>query len=54
MIRSVFPSGGSRTHPLAVPGFYSMSIIQPVVPMLTDIAAGKYRTYRDLTLAGTR
>ncbi len=51
IIRSVFPSGGSRSLPQAVPGCYSTSLVQPFTSMLADLAAGKYKTYRDLVNA---
>jgi len=54
VIRSVFPSGGSRTLPQAMNGFYSTSLVQPLEAMLADLEAGKYRTYRDLVLATSR
>jgi hypothetical protein len=52
IIRSVFPSGGSRKLPQAVPGYYSVSLVQPFRTMLADLAAGKYRSYQDLIRAG--
>jgi len=54
VIRSVFPSGGSRTLPQAVPGYYSVSLVQPLDAMLADLNAGKYQTYRDVVQAGVR
>ena len=54
IIRSVFPSGGSRTLPQAVPGYYSTSLVQPFEAMLADLDAGKYKTYRDLVQASAR
>ncbi len=54
MIRSVFPSGGSRTLTQSVPGYYSTSLVQPFDAMLADLAAGNYKTYRDLVLASAR
>lgn len=54
VIRSVFPSGGSRSLPQSLPNYYSTSIIQPFGEMLDDLKAGKYRSYRDLIWAGTR
>jgi len=51
VIRSIFPSGGGRQLPQAVPGHYSTSILQPFEAMLADLATGKYRTYRDLVAA---
>jgi hypothetical protein len=51
VIRSVFPGGGGRTLPQAVPGCYSVSIVQPFSVMLTDLAAGKYKSYRDVVNA---
>ncbi len=54
MIRSVFPSGGSRSLPQAVPGYYSTSLVQRFDAMLADLAAGNYKTYRDLVQASAR
>lgn len=54
MIRSVFPSGGSRSLPQSVPGYYSTSLVQRFDAMLADLAAGNYKTYRDLVQASTR
>lgn len=54
IIRSVFPSGGSRTLPQAVQGYYSTSLVQPFETMLADLDTGKYKTYRDLVLASAR
>ncbi len=54
MIRSVFPSGGSRSLPQAVPGYYSTSLVQRFDVMLADLAAGNYQTYRDLVQASAR
>lgn len=54
VIRSVFPSGGSRALPQAVPGYYSVSLVQSFDEMLADLAAGKYVTYRDLVTASAR
>lgn len=54
MIRSVFPSGGSRSLPQAVPGYYSTSLVQRFDAMLAEIAAGNYGTYRDLVQASAR
>jgi len=51
VIRSVFPSGGSRSLPHSVPGYYSTSLVQPFAAMLEEVAAGKYRTYQALTTA---
>jgi hypothetical protein len=54
IIRSVFPSGGSRNLPQALPGIYSVSLTQPFETMLRDLGAGKYGTYRDLVEATAR
>ena len=54
IIRSVFPSGGSRSLPQAVPGYYSTSLVQPFGAMLADLNAGNYKSYRDLVLASAR
>jgi hypothetical protein len=54
MIRSVFPSGGSRSLPQAVPGVYSVSLVQRFDAMVSDLGAGKYRTYHDLVAANSR
>jgi hypothetical protein len=54
VIRSVFPSGGSRTLPQAVPGYYSTSLVQPFHVMLADIADGKYKSYGDLVTASSQ
>jgi len=54
MIRSVFPSGSSRSLPQAVPGYYSTSLVQRFETMLADLAAGNYRTYHDLVQASAR
>lgn len=54
VIRSVFPSGGSRNLSQSVPGYYSTSLTQPFATMLADVAAGKYPTYRDLVQASAR
>ena len=54
IVRSVFPSGGSRNLPQAVPGFYSTSLVQPFDAMLADLNAGNYKTYRDLVQASAR
>ncbi len=54
VIRSVFPSGGNRTLAPPAPGHYSTSLAQSLDVMLADLAAGKYRTYRDLVLASVR
>ncbi len=51
VIRSVFPSGGSRTLAPPAPGHYSTSLVQPFDAMLADLAAGKYTTYRELVSA---
>ena len=54
MIRSVFPSGFPGRIPLAVPGYYSTSLVQPLGVMLADLASGKYRGYADLVYASSR
>jgi hypothetical protein len=54
MIRSVFPSGYRGRLPQSAPGHYSTSLTQPVVVMLGDVAAGRYRTYADLVVASAR
>jgi hypothetical protein len=54
VIRSVFPSGGSRTLSQSVPGYYSTSLVQPFRAMLADLDAGKYNSYRDLVTASAR
>lgn len=54
MIRSVFPGGFPGRPPQAVPGYYSTSLVQPLGAMLTDLAAGKYRSYVDLVYASSR
>ena len=54
MIRSVFPSGFPGRPPQNVPGYYSTSLVQPLGAMLTDLAAGKYRSYADLVYASSR
>jgi hypothetical protein len=54
MIRSVFPGGFPGRVPLAVPGYYSTSLIQPLDVMLADLASGKYRSYADLVYASSR
>ena len=54
IIRSVFPSGGSRSLRQALPGYYSVSLTQPFSVMLADLAAGKYPTYRELVNASAR
>jgi hypothetical protein len=50
----VFPNGGGRLLPQAVPGYYSTSLVQPFATMLADLNAGKYQTYRDLVQASAR
>lgn len=54
VIRSVFPNGGGRQLPQAVPGYYSTSLVQPFEAMLADLNVGKYQTYRDLIQASAR
>jgi hypothetical protein len=45
IIRSIFGGYGLRE---AVPGYYSISSVQPLSAMLADYAAGKYQSYSDL------
>src|SRR5262249_5388152 len=45
VIRSIFGGYGLRE---AVPGYYSISTVQPLSAMLADYAAGKYQSYADL------
>jgi hypothetical protein len=54
VIRSVFPSGGSRTLKQSVAGYYSTSLVQPFSAMVADLEKDRYKTYRDLVLAGSR
>jgi hypothetical protein len=54
VIRSVFPSGGSRNLRQSVPGYYSTSLVQPFGAMLAGLDAGKYRTYRELVQASAQ
>ena len=54
VIRSVFPSGGSRSLPQSLPGYYSTSLTQPLATMFADLHAKKYPTYRDLVNASAR
>jgi hypothetical protein len=54
MIRSVFPSGFRGLVPGSTPDSYSTSLTQSLNAMLTDIAAGRYRSYVDLVLAAAR
>lgn len=54
VIRSIFPSGGSRTLAPPAAGHYSTSLVQPLNAMIADFRAGKYATYRDLVIASAR
>lgn len=54
IIRSVFPSGGARALPQAVPGYYSASLVQSFDGMLAGLNAGSYKTYRDLITLSAR
>jgi hypothetical protein len=54
MIRSVFPGGFPGRPPYNVPGYYSTSLVQPLGVMLSDLSAGKYRSYADLVYASSR
>ncbi len=51
IIRSEFPSGGSRRMPQYVPGSYSASAVQPFARMIGDLDAGRYRRYADIVTA---
>jgi hypothetical protein len=54
MIRSVFPSGFRGYLPQQSADSYSTSLTQPLNMMLSDLAAGRYRTYADLVTASAR
>lgn len=54
VIRSVFPSGGNRVLVPPVAGHYSTSLVQSFEAMLAGIAAGNFKTYRELVLASER
>ena len=48
IIRSFFGRNFGYVHPQAVPGYYSVQILQTVESLVAVEAAGGYRSYLDL------
>jgi hypothetical protein len=48
IIRSYFGRNFGDLHPQAVPGHYSVQLLQRIVDFVDDYGAGRYRDYRDL------
>jgi hypothetical protein len=51
IIRSVFGGGYGYLFQEAVPGYESVSLVQPVNDVLTGFATGRFRSYWDLLAA---
>ncbi|HKG94410.1 MAG TPA: hypothetical protein VKA84_21030 [Gemmatimonadaceae bacterium] len=48
IVRSYFSSAYGRTHPQAVPGYFSTQLLQTVDSFLSEYASGGYQTYQDV------
>ena len=48
IIRSYFGRNFGYAHPQAVPGYYSVQLLQTMESFVTDVRAGGYRSYLDL------
>jgi len=48
IIRSYFGRNFGYAHPQAVPGYYSVQLLQTIESFVTDVQAGGYRSYLDL------
>lgn len=54
MIRSVFGGGYGYALQEAVPGYESVSLVQPVTELVTGFAKGRFRSYWDLLAARSK
>ena len=52
LIRSYFSNSWGRTHPMAVPGYYSTQLLQLLDTFATEFAAGNYQDYADVISRG--
>lgn len=50
LIRSFFGRNFGYAHPAAVPGYFSVQLVQPMRDFVRDVRGGGYRSYLDLVM----